>query len=157
MPPASAVCHAEKSRSSSSPRPTNGPGPVSTAGQARALDRRIACGLLTIVVGGFQAELENVLRAREVSQLAHPQVGEHDVVGQGVDDEFGGRTRAQDLATGGQRSQAGGAVDRPAEVVAVAKLGFAGVQCHPDTHGLPQRPGLVEDRVLQLDGGGGRR
>ena len=31
------------------------------------------------------------------------------------------------------------------------------MQCHANTHALPQRPGLVTDRVLQLDGGGGRR
>ena len=33
VPPASAVCHADRSRSSSRPRPTNGPGPASTAGR----------------------------------------------------------------------------------------------------------------------------
>jgi hypothetical protein len=43
-----------------------------------------------------------MLRTREVFQLAHPQVGENDIVGKGVDDEFGCRTRAQDLATGRQ-------------------------------------------------------
>ena len=104
-----------------------------------------------------QSELENALRASKVAQLAHPQVGEHDVIGQRVDDEFGRRTRAQDLAARGQRPQSGGAVDRPSEVVAVAKLDLAGVQRHPDTHGLAQRPRLAGDRFLQLDGGGGRR
>ena len=48
----------------------------------------------------------------------------------------------------GQRPQAGGAIDRPAEIVAVAKLDLAGVQCHADTHGFPQRPRLVTDRFL---------
>ena len=67
------------------------------------------------------------------------------------------RTRAQDLAALGQRPQARSPVDRATEVVAVAKLDFAGVQSHPDAHGLGQRPRLVDDRVLQLDGGGRRR
>ena len=48
----------------------------------RALHGRIGCGASRIVVSGLQAELENVLRAREVAQLAHPEVGEHNVVGQ---------------------------------------------------------------------------
>ena len=34
------------------------------------------------IVGGLQAEFEHVLRAREVAQLAHPEIGEHNVVGQ---------------------------------------------------------------------------
>ena len=35
-----------------------------------------------MLVSGFQAQFENVLRARQVSQLAHPQVVEHNIVGQ---------------------------------------------------------------------------
>ena len=56
-----------------------------------------------------------------------------------------------------QRSQAGGAVDRATEVVAVAEFDLAGVQRHSDAHGLAQRPRLMGDRVLQLDGRCGRR
>ena len=104
------------------------------------------------VLGGFQAQLKNVLGAGEVFQLAHPQVSEHHVVGQCVDDELGGRARAQDLAALGQRPQARGPVDRPTEVVAVAKLDLPGMKRHPNPHGLPQLPGLVGDRVLQLNG-----
>ena len=110
------------------------------------------------IVSGLQAKLENVLRAREVAQLARPKIGKHDVVGQCVDDQLGGRARAQDLAARGQCPQAGGAVDRATEVVAVAKLDLAGMQRHADAHGLTQRPRLMGDGVLQLDGGcGGRR
>ncbi len=98
-----------------------------------------------------------MLRTRQVPQLTHSEIGQHDIVGQGVDDEFGSGARAQDLAAGGQRPQTSGAVDRPAEVVAVAQLDLAGVQGHPDPHRLGQHPRFVADRLLQLDGGGGCR
>ena len=48
-----------------------------------------------------------MLGAGEVAQLARPEVDEHNVVGQRVDDELGGRARAQDLAALGQRPQRG--------------------------------------------------
>ena len=64
------------------PAPDERPGAGQHRGQAGALQGRIGRGRLTTLVGGFQSELENVLRAREIAQLAHPQVGEHDVVGQ---------------------------------------------------------------------------
>ncbi len=50
----------------------------------------------------FQAQFENMLGAREIFQLTHPQVGEHHIVGQRVDDELGGRAGTQDLAALGQ-------------------------------------------------------
>ena len=62
--------------------PDERPGPDKYCGQAGPLHRRIAGVRLGTVLGGFQAELENMLGAREVSQLSHPQVGEHNVVGQ---------------------------------------------------------------------------
>ena len=43
------------------------------------------------IVGGLQPKFEHVLRPREVLQLPHPEVGQHDVVGKRVDDEFGCR------------------------------------------------------------------
>ncbi|CDP85962.1 hypothetical protein BN975_02593 [Mycolicibacterium farcinogenes] len=95
-----------------------------------------------------------MLGACQVLQLPHAQIEEGDVVGQGVDHQLGGRTRAQDLSATGLRTQAGGTVDGASEVVAITKLRLAGMQCHPDTHGLGQRPRLVRDRVLQLDRGG---
>ena len=98
-----------------------------------------------------------MLRTGQVPQLAHSEIGQDDIVRKGVDDEFGSRARAQDLAAVGQRPQTGGAVDRTAEVVAVAQLDLAGVERHPDPHGVGQHPRFVADRFLQRDGGGGCR
>ena len=64
------------------PTPDERPGAGQHRGQARALDGRFGWDCLRPLVGGFQSELEDVLGAREVFQLAHPQVGEHNVVGQ---------------------------------------------------------------------------
>ena len=50
-------------------------------GQTGALHGRIGCRSAGIV-GGLQAEFEHMLRAREVFELAHPQVGEQNVVAQ---------------------------------------------------------------------------
>ncbi|BBY91901.1 hypothetical protein MGALJ_15700 [Mycobacterium gallinarum] len=97
-----------------------------------------------------------MLWASEVAQLPHPEIGEHYIVGQRVDHEFGGRARTQGLPACGQRSQTGSAIDRPTEVVAIAQLHLTGVQRHPDAHGFSQHPGFVADRLLQLDGGSGR-
>ncbi len=49
------------------------------------------------IIGRVQAQLEHMLRAGQVLQLAHAQVDQHDIVGQGVDDEFSRRPRAQSL------------------------------------------------------------
>ncbi len=65
------------------PTPDERPGSDQHRGQARALHRRTSVvGGLRLVVGGFQSELEDMLGAREVFQLPHTQVGEHNVVGQ---------------------------------------------------------------------------
>ena len=111
------------------------------------------------IVRSEQSQLEDVLGACEVFQLAGPEVDEHDIISQRVDDEFGGRTRTHDLAALRQRPQSGGAVDRASEVVTVAELGLTGMQCHANSHGVLQYPGLAGDRLLHLDGrgGGGRR
>ncbi|MCV7332024.1 hypothetical protein H7J81_18140 [Mycobacterium cookii] len=121
--------------------------------EAGPLQGRLAHLLRPIVVCGFQPQLEDVLGAGQVFELTHPEVGEHDVVGQRVDDEFGGRARAQDLATHCQRPQPRSPVHRPTEVIAVAELDLSGVQRDPDPHRRPKAPLLVGDRVLQLHSG----
>ena len=50
--------------------------------QGGPLEGRIAGALLRNVISGFQPELKNVFRSREVAQLARPQIGQHDIVGQ---------------------------------------------------------------------------
>ena len=61
--------------------PDEGPRPGQHRGQAGPLHGHVSGGGARIV-GGLQAELEHMLRAREVAQLAHPQVGEDHVIGQ---------------------------------------------------------------------------
>ena len=82
MPPASAVCHAGKQPRELASAPDERAGPGEHGGQGGALHRCLGRDFLALVVGCFQAELENMLRAREVLQLAHPEVGEQRVVGQ---------------------------------------------------------------------------
>ena len=61
--------------------PDERPGAGQHRGQAGPLHGCVSCDGAG-VLGGLQAELENMLRAREVAQLAHPEIGEHHVVGQ---------------------------------------------------------------------------
>ena len=61
--------------------PDERPRPGQHRGQAGPLHGRVSCDGAGIV-GGLQAELENMLRAREVAQLAHPEIGEDHVIGQ---------------------------------------------------------------------------
>ena len=61
--------------------PDERPGPGQHRGQAGPLHGCVGVTGAGIV-GGLQAEFENVLRAREVFQLAHPEIGEDHVVGQ---------------------------------------------------------------------------
>ena len=67
-------------------------------GQVGSLQRLVLCGSAD-VVGVLQAEFEDVLGTGEVLQLPQTEIRKDDVVGQRVDDELGGRTGAQDLAT----------------------------------------------------------
>src|SRR6185312_17440483 len=85
-------------------------------GEAGPLEGCIGHLLRGSVLGGLQAKLENMLWACQILELTHSQVGEHDIVGQRVNSEFGCRTRAKNLATRRQRPQPCSTVDRPTEV-----------------------------------------
>ena len=108
------------------------------------------------VHGIQQSQLEHALRPCEVLELTGAQVVEHHVVGQCIDDQLGRRARAEDLPTRRHRPQPRGAVDRPAEVVAVAELDLAGVQRHPHGDRVGGRPWLLPHRLLQFDRRRGR-
>ena len=63
-------------------------------------------------------------------------------------DQLRGRAREQDLAAVAGREQARDAVERRAEVVAVALLGLAGVQRHAHPERPGRAPGFGRERAL---------
>ena len=77
-------------------------------------------------------DLEDVLGLEEVLEPAQPEVSQRHARPEPAADERRGRRRQQDLAAVPGRSQAGDAVHGGPEVVAVAELGPAGVDGHPD-------------------------
>ena len=97
-------------------------------------------------------DLEDPLGPREVAQAVLAEVEQRHAVGEVVSDELLGHVRDHDLPTVRGRGHARRAVDRRSVVVAVAELGRAGVQAHPD----PQRtlrPLEIDERALPGDGG----
>ena len=79
--------------------------------------------------------LEQPLGSAQVTQPVLPEVDDPAVLGHRVVEELFGRERHDDLAAVRHRHQPRGAVHRGAVVVAVASLGLAGMDPHPD----PQR------------------
>ena len=95
------------------------------------------------------ADLVHVDRGEEVAQAVLAQVE-----GRGwVLHHAEGRGRAHDLAAVGERHQAGGAVDRAAEVVAVALDRLAGVDAHAHPQWGVGRPVLGGEGGLAFGGG----
>jgi hypothetical protein len=81
------------------------------------------------------------------------QGSELGALGQRVADQVRGRMRQEDLAAMPRSQEARTPVQRRAEVVAPARLRFAGVERHADLEG-PDLPGLRLQGALPAKGGG---
>ena len=92
--------------------------------------------------------LEQMLRPPQVAQPVLSQVDEPVLLGQRVVEQLFGRGRHDDLSAVRHRHQPLGAVHRAAAVVAVADLGLARMDPHPDTHRLRDVPVVGEERPL---------
>ena len=90
-------------------------------------------------------QLEDALGADQVLEAVLAERDKLGAVRQLIGRELGHGGGHQGLAAGGQGHDVRGAVDRVAEVVAFAQLGFAGVQAHAHPR-----------RVGQAGPGGGR-
>jgi hypothetical protein len=66
--------------------------------------------------------------------------------------QLGRHRRAEHLATGGQRHQAGAPVDRRTEVVPFSLDRLAGVEAHPDADHRSLGPRLGFEHPLRFDG-----
>ena len=101
----------------------------------------------------FGVDLEEADRLGHVAQLVEAQVDELDVVRQRARPHDG--LRHHDLATVGRGHDAGAAVGRLSEVVAVAGHDrYPAVQPDPDAEGLHAARGHLDQRPLGGDGGG---
>ena len=99
-------------------------------------------------------ELEDLLGTAEIFELVRAQVTERERRRQrDRATRFRGGVREQDLAAVAQREHAGDAVERRAEVVAIAQLGHPGVERHAHAQRAGHAPGFCVERAL----GGERR
>ena len=92
--------------------------------------------------------LKHALRPPQVTQPVLAQVDEPVLLGQRVVEQLFRRGRHDDLSAVRHRHQPLGAIHRAAAVVAVADLGLAGMDPHPDAHGLRDVPVVREQRTV---------
>ena len=81
--------------------------------------------------------------------MLHPDIGQAGAGRELVGHQFRGHPGEHDLPTLGQRPEPSGPVHRGAVVVAVAELGFPGVQRDPGRQGQPLRPDLLLECLLK--------
>ena len=100
-------------------------------------------------------DLPHALRAAEILEAVHPEVGQARVLGQPVDDEPRGRVRYEDLIAVPDGAQPSAADHGLAEVVAfVAQLRLARVDRHAHVEVAALGPLLTEEPSLRVDRGG---
>ena len=81
------------------------------------------------------------------------EVAQRGLLGQLPLNQIGRNARNDDLTAMGDRQQARDAVDRRAEIVAVALVRIAGMQGHADGQALDRIPLLGVERPLRLERG----
>ena len=133
---------------------------VAAAGKRRAHRReaagervdRLQRGELGAQPGDRQ--LVHALRAGDPAQPVQPEIDQVEVVGQGIAHECCAGAREHDLAPVRRRHQPARAVQRRAEVVAVALVHLAGVDAHADRQRSDRTPRLGRERAHRLHGSG---
>ena len=102
------------------------------------------------------AQLEDMLGPAKVFEALLAQIGQGRAPGELVAHQLGGGGGEQDLPSGGDRHQAGGAVERRAKIVAIAQLGLAGMQPHAHAQRAGEaRPGFACQGLLAGQGRSG--
>jgi hypothetical protein len=98
--------------------------------------------------------LVDMLWANQVLQSVLAQIAQGYLRHGVVTHQLIGRLCEENLAAVSGGHQARGSIERRAEVVDLALLGWAGVQSHPCPERANLAPGLCQERTLSLHGGG---
>ena len=95
-----------------------------------------------------RVQLEDPLRAAQVLQPVHPQIGQRRARRQPAADQRGRRLRDQHLTPVGRRGHPGGPVHLQAHQARRRPRRFPAMDAHPHPDPLPARPGMVLDGLL---------
>ena len=100
-------------------------------------------------------ELEDVLHAGQVFEAVKPEVSDASPGRDLIDEQFLSGLGKQDLAAVPGGEQPGASVQGLPEVLALAQLGLAGMECHADLELGAGRPGCLSEFTLELERIGG--